>query len=148
MSTVSSEFSKSTLNVIGEAALGVELDEVVASCGSELSFLEIYDQIFEQTMLGQVIWMANSHWPIRRFLPFVEANVRFVRAKELLHTMIRRVIRDRVAELSAAHKASAKPGRDLLTFMLEDSQGVVAWSEEDILGHVCRNPAPCLEAVI
>jgi cytochrome P450 len=131
-----SVYSKVMLDVIGVAALGVELDSISSSS----SFQECYHRVFEQSTASQIISLMSMYLPVRRVLPF-EANLGFVRANAEIRRMLREIIRQRIKQMEArggkATKSSAEGDRDLLTFMIDEAYvSDHRWSEDDILGHV------------
>jgi len=130
---VSALLSKTTLDIIGRAALGFELNSL--SSGS--TFAECYATIFELSTLAQIITVVHQYVPVRQWLPF-RVNREFVHAcAEIIH-LLREHIRRRKQEVYGSEKpSSADAGRDLLTVMVEQgSKDRDAWTEDEMLGHL------------
>ena len=131
---VASEYISATLDIIGVAALGVELHNLE----SKTSFKECFNRIFDPSTLGLVLWAISSLIPIR-WLP-LEENRRFEEATTTMHRLTREIIRDRIRDMQAEEDGEKEKveRQDLLTFMLEEDigSGQVKWSEDDLLGHV------------
>jgi cytochrome P450 len=134
-------FSKTLLDIIGRASLGVDLGSLSAQ-GSPFS--DLYSQIFEQSPVGQVIFLINIFIPVRSWLP-LKANTDFLHATSEIRRRLRDTIKQRRVEIFGSDKEKTKTrhefteegSRDLLTFMIyERSEGENKWSDEDILGHV------------
>jgi cytochrome P450 len=133
------------MDTIGVTVLGIELDTL--SSIYPLSFQEIYSRVLHQGSLGQLIWVVNAFIPIRRFVP-LQANRRFIQANQDLRKMLREIIEERNTDLKhGVLKKEMGNSRDLLTYMLEESQiqkeqtGREAWTVDEIIGHVsysCR----------
>ncbi|KAI1332154.1 cytochrome P450 [Xylariaceae sp. FL0255] len=105
-------------------------------------FRELYDRLFNQGRLGQLISAINAFIPIRRFVP-LKANRRYVNANRDLRIMTRQIIEERDAALkNGSFKKKAGDIRDLLTYMLEEvhaqqqETGVTIWTTDDIVGHL------------
>ncbi|KAI3321886.1 cytochrome P450 3A5 [Xylariaceae sp. AK1471] len=132
--------SKSTMEIIGITVLGIELDALASIY--PLSFQELYSRVLHQGPLGRLIWVINAFIPIRRFVP-LEANRRFIQANQDLRKMLREIIEKRIADMKdGSLKKEIGDSRDLLTYMLEESQiqkqqtSQEAWTVEEITGHV------------
>jgi len=131
---VSSLFSKTTLNIIGVTALGIELDNL--SSNPVLSFHECYHRIFEQSAIGNIISLINMHIPLRSWLP-LKANRDFIAANNEIRRLLRNLIKQRRNEIDSGHNNGS--GRDLLTFMMQErlpDSGKHSWSDEDMLDHL------------
>ncbi|KAH8664236.1 cytochrome P450 [Xylariales sp. PMI_506] len=131
--------SQITMDVIGIAALGVELGEV---SGSGDGLWEFFDKMFHQSRVGQLITVVNAFIPIRRFLP-IEANREFLRNKFGLRERLRRQVRNRITEMrEGTNKALMTENNDILTFMLEEAEkqqlntGKAPWTEDEIVDHL------------
>lgn len=133
--------SKTLLDVIAEAALGIKIDSLSAQ-GSEFSVL--YSRIFDQPPAGQLISLVNMYIPIRSWLP-LKANNDFISAMTEVQRQLRNTIKERRAEIfgdgkkksEVRHELTEEGSNDLLTFILrERSEGEDKWSDEDILGHL------------
>ncbi|KAI0122933.1 cytochrome P450 [Xylariales sp. AK1849] len=136
---VMSVLSKTTMDIIGVASLGVELGEL---SDSATGFAEHYDRLLHQAPLGQLISVINSFVPIRRFVP-LEASRRFVRSQNELRGMLRKLIQKRVSDMNGGNSKEVVEERsDLLSYMLEEAQqhqqqtGNRPWTEDDIIGHL------------
>ncbi|KAH7115010.1 cytochrome P450 [Dendryphion nanum] len=137
---VSEIFSKTTLDIIGRASLGVELNSISVE-GS--TFSQLYHRIFNQPPAGQIISLINMFIPVR-WLP-VQANLAFVNANRETRRLIREIIRERKREIfrnrvesnDIREEFTRTGSKDFLTYMLyEKGQGANGWSEDDILGHL------------
>ncbi|KAF2183834.1 cytochrome P450 [Zopfia rhizophila CBS 207.26] len=134
-------FSQTTLDIVGRAALGVELGSLSTS-GS--NFSNLYQCILDQPPAGQVISAINMFIPVRNWLP-LKANRDFVHATQEVRRLLREAIRERKRvifgnwdeKMVPKKEYTEEEGRDLLTFMIhEKSEGENKWSDEDILGHL------------
>ncbi|KAH7110702.1 cytochrome P450 3A5 [Dactylonectria macrodidyma] len=127
---VSELLSRTTLDIVGLAALGYELNSL--STSSELA--THYSKIFEfVTPLQVAISFVNQFIPIRSVLPF-EANRSYINANAQVRRILRRHIRQRRDEYRQGKVEGEKASRDLLTLMIEESKD--AWSEEEMLGYL------------
>ncbi|KAF2471236.1 cytochrome P450 [Lindgomyces ingoldianus] len=138
---VNQNFAKTTLDIIGTAALGVELCSLSTS-GS--TFSNLYAQILDQPPIGQLISAINMFVPIRNWVP-LKANRDFQRANGEVRRLLRETIRKRKKAIFGERKGKTEVrkefteegSKDLLTFMIyEKSEGANKWSEDDILGHL------------
>ncbi|KAL7625327.1 hypothetical protein AAE478_004543 [Parahypoxylon ruwenzoriense] len=132
--------SKSTMDTIGVAVLGVELDTL--SSIYPLGFQQLYGRLLHQGPLGQLISVVNAFVPIRSLVP-LKANHRFIQATIDLRKMLRDIIEQRAADLASGNFNREKgESRDLLTYMLEEAElrrqetGKDVWSVDDIIGHL------------
>ncbi|GAP83952.2 putative cytochrome P450 3A5 [Rosellinia necatrix] len=132
--------SRSTMDAIGVTVLGIELDTL--SSIYPWSFQELYSRVLHQGPMGQLIWAINAFIPIRRFVPLA-ANRRFMDANRNLRRMLREIIEKRRADLrDGTLKKEIGESRDLLTYMLEESElqrqqtGQEPWTVEEITGHL------------
>ena len=127
---VSGLLAKTTLDVVGVAALGYNLDALSTSC----SLAESYEKIFEcVTALQVLISVIHQYIPIRNFLP-LKVNRDYVRANREVRRILREHIRLRKKEYRDGKIHGEKASRDLLTLMIEESQDI--WSEDEMLGFV------------
>ncbi|KAK3316797.1 cytochrome P450 3A5 [Apodospora peruviana] len=139
---VASKYTSATLDVIGVAVLGVELDNL----DTTTPFHECYGRIFDPGPIGQIMMGLNALVPVR-WIPVKENRL----YKEATHTIdreVRKVIRERMSEFEAGQQQNGGKGkterRDLLTFMLEeDVIGPTAsgareegWTEKNLLDHM------------
>ncbi|KAF2203675.1 cytochrome P450 [Delitschia confertaspora ATCC 74209] len=139
---VSSLMNHNAIDVMGVAALGVELNSLATS-GS--TFTHIYETMFNQPPIGQAIFFLNMFIPIRRFLPWVKANTDYLHATTEVRRLLMQTIRERKAEVFGKGKGEKGEGarkefteegsRDFLTFMLYEKT-VEGWSDEEIHGHL------------
>ncbi|KAI0106439.1 cytochrome P450 3A5 [Nemania sp. FL0031] len=131
--------SKSTIDAIGVTVLGIELDTL--SSIYPLSFQELYSRVLHQGPLGQVISLINAFVPIRRFTP-LPANTKFIKANRDLRKMLKDIIEKRKVDLRDGIFEEIGESRDLLTYMLEESElqrqqtGHEPWAVEEIIGHL------------
>jgi len=99
-------YSKITLDIMGDFALGVELDNLNPA-GRETeerrSFHNCYPEVFAPAGLGQVLMGINGVVPIR-WIP-VEANRRFIRANKTIHSQLTVIIHDRIQTVEARKAA-------------------------------------------
>ncbi|KAM5383714.1 hypothetical protein ACJZ2D_001703 [Fusarium nematophilum] len=127
---VSELLPHTTLDIVGLAALGYELNSL--STSSDLA--THYGKIFEfVTPLQVAISFVNQFVPIRSILPF-EANRNYVNANAEVRRILREHIRQRRQEYRQGQIKGEKASRDLLTLMIEESKD--AWSEEEMLGYL------------
>ncbi|KAI1136470.1 cytochrome P450 [Hypoxylon sp. FL0543] len=130
-------FSKATLDAIGVAALGIELENL-RSEELKLDFLQCYFRMLAQPPLSALISFIHVHVPIRKFIP-LEANWGFMRAMRGVHSMLNQCIEERIRDVKSAdrEKVGGTESRDLLTYMIEERE---ASAEEltiaDIRGHL------------
>ncbi len=89
-------FTKATLDVIGVAALGIELDNLSVA-GSSMNFFECYHETLGLSGFGALLTFLNCFVPLR-WLPIM-ANSRYLEATSGLKTMLRTVIQQRVRDL-------------------------------------------------
>ncbi|KIW90897.1 uncharacterized protein Z519_08680 [Cladophialophora bantiana CBS 173.52] len=127
---VSELLSKTTLDVVGLAALGYELNSL--STPSQLA--TSYGKIFEfATPLQILISVVHQFVPIRQWLP-LKTNQSFVQANATVRKILREHIRKRKSEFRKGLIKGEKGNRDLLTLMIEESKDT--WSEDEMLGYV------------
>lgn len=130
-------FTKATLDAIGVAALGIELENL-RSEELKLDFLQCYFRMLAQPPLSALISFIHVHIPIRKFIP-LEANWGFMRAMRGVHSMLNQCIEERIRDLKSTdrEKVGGTESRDLLTYMIEERE---ALAEEltiaDIRGHL------------
>ncbi|KAL2201609.1 cytochrome P450 [Sarocladium strictum] len=127
---VSTLLSRTTLDIVGLAALGYELNTL-----NSLSPLAVnYEKIFEfATTMQILISYINQFVPIRPLLPF-KANRDYVNANTEVCRMLQEMIRKRKDEYRRGELHGEKASRDLLTLMIEESVDV--WSEDEMLGYL------------
>lgn len=134
---VQSVYTKATLDAIGVAALGVELENL-RSEELKMDFLQCYFRMLAQPPLSALISFIHVHIPIRKLLP-VEANWGFLRAMRGVHVMLDECIQERIAHVHSTdrEKVGGTESRDLLTYMIEERQAAAGGlSIEDIRGHL------------
>lgn len=130
---VVSTYSSITLDIIGVAALGVDLQNLE----TPTPFHESFQRIFDPSPLGQVLLLLNAFIPVR-WIPLAE-NRHYKKAHADFHSVSREIIRERVRELTSAGELNAAKTtrRDLLTYMVQETYATKnPWTEEDLLGHV------------
>ena len=132
-------FSKLSLDIMGVFALGIELNSLEAST----VFEACYKEMFEQPLAGQLLIAINAFFPIR-WLP-IKINRRFLRAKEVVRSQLRIIVKERIAELedgkaSASTRQSATDADDLLTFLVREKylkeEDGPRWTEDELLEQV------------
>ncbi|KAI1773266.1 cytochrome P450 [Hypoxylon cercidicola] len=119
---VQSIYTKATLDAIGVAALGIELENL-RSEELKMDFLQCYFRMLAQPPLSALISFIHVNIPIRKFIP-LEANWGFVRASGGVRTMLDGCIEDRIRELNSSdrEKVGGTESRDLLTYMIEERE--------------------------
>lgn len=133
---VASEYTSATLDIIGVAALGVEL----GSLESRTPFRQCFHHVFDPSPLGALLWGLDTVIPIR-WLPLKE-NRLFLEATSTIRRLARGIVRDRMRDVALERDGLKEKvdRRDLLSFMLEEQEdaGVSGqqWDEEELLGHV------------
>ncbi|KAK0726090.1 cytochrome p450 monooxygenase [Lasiosphaeris hirsuta] len=95
-------YSKITLDIMGQFAIGRELDELTGQSGGDNSlasmpFHACYRELFEPDGVGQLLIAINGVFPIR-WLP-LKANRRFNQAHKTLRSQIQAVIQERIRAL-------------------------------------------------
>ncbi|KAI0179894.1 cytochrome P450 [Hypoxylon sp. FL1284] len=134
---VQSIFGKATLDAIGVAALGMELENL-RSEELKMDFLQCYFRMLAQPPVSALISFIHVNIPIRKFIP-LEANWGFVRASTGVRSMLDRCIEERIREVKSTdrEKVAGPESRDLLTYMIEERE---ANNDEltiaDIRGHL------------
>jgi hypothetical protein len=129
-SIVSGLLSKTTLDIVGLAALGYELHSL--STSSPLA--KCYERVFEFATPAQIIInIVHQYVPIRQWLP-LKANKSFVESNQTVRRILREHIRKRRSEFRDGKIRGEKASRDLLTLMIEESKDTL--SEDEILGYV------------
>ncbi|KAK0618896.1 cytochrome P450 3A5 [Immersiella caudata] len=121
-------YSKITLDIMGQFALGRELDELTTQppgtnkgTSDTMPFHACYHELFEPDRVGQLLVAINSIFPIR-WLP-IESNRRFKLAHKTLRNQIQSVIQQRIQELdpnTASQFPAENPNAtsDLLIWMI------------------------------
>ncbi|KAI1103015.1 cytochrome P450 [Jackrogersella minutella] len=130
-------FTKATLDAIGVAALGIELENL-RSEELKLDFLQCYIRMLSQPPLSALISFIHVHIPIRRFIP-LEANWGFMRAMRGVHSMLNQCIEERIRDIKSTdrEKVGGTESRDLLTYMIEERElQTEELSIADIRGHL------------
>ncbi|KAI1413024.1 cytochrome P450 [Hypoxylon sp. FL1857] len=135
-------FSKVTLDIIGVTVLGVELANLKpgnvggqphgrrrhTNRKKEYTFHDAYEVIFAQSLVGKILFFANSVVPTR-WLP-LEANREFAFATEWLRGVLTELIRERYNQVNEAKN-----------YIIEESmpggpaEGI---EEENLLGHLLQ----------
>jgi cytochrome P450 len=131
---VVSTYSRLTLDIIGIAALGVNLENL----DTPTSFHEYYHQMFDPPPLGQALLALNAFIPVR-WIPLQE-NQQFRRAEGMIRKLLREIIQQRIRDITKRNTAAddAK-SKDLLTYMLEETCAMDSpWTEDELLGHVSQ----------
>ena len=129
-----STYSSLTLDIIGIAALGVNLENL----DTPTPFHEYYHQMFDPPPLGQALAALNAFIPVQ-WIPLRE-NRRFRRAKDMIRKLLREIIQQRIRDIAKGNEAvDDSGGRDLLTYMLQEMRTMDApWTEDELLGHVSQ----------
>ncbi|KAI1433904.1 cytochrome P450 [Xylaria sp. CBS 124048] len=132
-------FSKTTLDVMGIAVLGIDLGNLASttfresenSAGAnkekkedegDYNFHDAYEAIFVHSTLGKIITLGNGFMPLR-WLP-LEVNRRFLFATSWLDRYITTLFRTRREEIGLAMRTrryETDSSRDLMSFLIEES---------------------------
>ncbi|KAH8895974.1 cytochrome P450 [Thozetella sp. PMI_491] len=127
-------FIKTALDVIGVAALGVDLNNM-SSQGSSLNFFDNYHYLFHQPELGSLVTLLNAFVPLR-WMP-LEVNRKFRRAVADIRNMLQELVRERFK--SGKRAGAGESGKDILTFMLQAmDSGDAKWTEEELVDHLLQ----------
>jgi len=125
-----SAYSSLTLDIIGIAALGVELQNLT----SHSRFHECYKGVFDPPLLGQVLMAINVFVPIR-WLP-LEENRSFKQSNNEVRRLTREIVRQRMADFRE-EKPDIEDRNDILTHIIRESLAAKKpWTEEEILNQV------------
>jgi cytochrome P450 len=129
---VVSTYSSLTLDIIGVAALGVNLDNL----DTPTPFHEYYHQMFDPPPLGQALLALNAFIPVQ-WIPLQE-NRQFRRAKDMIRKLLREIIQQRIRTITKSDKAvDDSESTDLLTYLVEEMCTMdTPWTEDELLGHV------------
>ncbi|KAI1453888.1 cytochrome P450 [Annulohypoxylon moriforme] len=130
-------FSKTTLDAIGVAALGIELENL-RSKELKLDFLQCYFRMLAQPPVSALISFIHVYIPIRRIIP-LEANYGFMRAMRAVRSMLDDCIEERIRDLKSTdrEKVGGTVSRDLLTYMIEERElQKEQLTKADIRGHL------------
>jgi len=114
------EFIETTLDIMGEAGLGIDIKGLIVPGTNGRDFSQCYHALLAQPPLGGFITFLNL-WVPMRWLP-IEANMAFVRANHGIRRMITSFARERAAALAAGEKRKGgqeNETKDLLTYMVE-----------------------------
>ncbi|KAI2638511.1 cytochrome P450 [Xylaria nigripes] len=133
-------FSKTTLDVMGIAVLGVDLGNLASTTfnesekshktHAEYSFHNAYEAIFVHSTLGKIVTLGNGFVPLR-WLP-LEVNRCFLFATTWLDNYITTLFRKRRAEIENAMALKCyerNDSRDLASFLIEE--GAIGGLEND-----------------
>ncbi|OJD17118.1 hypothetical protein AJ78_02762 [Emergomyces pasteurianus Ep9510] len=113
---VSSLISKSTLDIIGQTILGLELGG--HSFASELG--QCYHTIFSSTMMSRIMLLLNAWIPIRRLLP-IRTNREYTNANSSIKKILKKHVQQRVQEMGGSYEERAgPPAKDLLTLIIRE----------------------------
>lgn len=128
--SVVSLYSKITLEIMGQFAIGRELDEPTAqSCGNNssasMSFHACYHELFEPDGVGQMLIAINSVFPIR-WLPLT-ANRRFKQAHQTLRSQIQAVIQGRIRALDPSNAGANRGGHDASDGNPNEAKDLLTW---------------------
>lgn len=130
------------MDIIGLTGLGVELEELAPN--PQYGFHALYETVLHGGATSHLMTMLNVYVPLRKILP-LEANRKFLRAKEGMNSMLGDIVRQRIADMSEGKSnPAAASRRDLLSLMLEESMkaaektGKPLWSEDELISNVSR----------
>lgn len=102
------------------------------------SFYETYHRIIRPPRLGHIITFIDGHVPLRKWLP-LPSNIQWHRDNKLIREMLLEKLRLQRLNLTREKvEGSLSPtgGRDLLRFILEDSQIMTSeadWDDRELL---------------
>ena len=125
--------SKTTLDAIGLAALGLQFNNL----SDPTEFAKAFEEVFglETSPLRTIMAILNAYIPIRRLLP-IKVNRDYLNANGEIRRLLRQQIRKRKRDLANKEKVS-ETDTDLLTVMVKQkAEGVDPWSEDEMLNHV------------
>ncbi|KAH7369330.1 cytochrome P450 3A13 [Plectosphaerella cucumerina] len=128
-------FHKAALDILAIASIGYDLKSLSTPVAS---FYETYDRIIRPPRLGHIITFIDGHVPLRSWLP-LPSNRQWHRDNKFIREMLLEKLRlQRVAMQGEKKEGSAAPsgGRDLLRFILEDSQilpNEACWEDKELL---------------
>ncbi|OAX77011.1 hypothetical protein ACJ72_08695, partial [Emergomyces africanus] len=113
---ISSLISTSTLDIIGQTILGLELDG--NSFASELG--QCYHTIFSSTLISRIMLLLNTWVPIRRILP-IRTNREYTNATSTIKKILKKHVQQRVREIRSMPGAGTRPpAKDLLTLIIQE----------------------------
>lgn len=115
---------KTTLDIIGIATLGIDLDHLRVNTSL---LYEAFTTVMQPTFFGHAVNYFNSIVPIRRYLPFKECR-EHTRLTDALRTYIRNQIRNRHSAMILPEKSD---NPDALQYMMEHSDP--SWDEKEII---------------
>lgn len=125
--------SKSTLDIIGQAILGLELDG--HSFARELA--QYYHTIFSSTMISRIMLLLNTWVPIRQILP-MRTNREYINANNMIKQILKKHVQERVHEIRNLHRGGSRsPARDILTLIIQEQlKSCDECNEDEIVDHV------------
>ncbi|KAK3386773.1 cytochrome p450 monooxygenase [Podospora didyma] len=125
-----STYSNLMLDIIGAAALGVELKNLEVPT----PFFELYEEMNNPPPLGKLFMAINAFIPVA-WIP-LDVIKRLNNASQEVRRLLRAIIQQRVQDVT--EKGVGGLGRrDLLTYMVEETHATEnTLSEEEILGHI------------
>ena len=138
---VSSMFSKTALDIVGHACLGVDLSELSAGSSSSSTFYHCYEQLLNLPPVGQLVFALNTLVPVRSWLP-VKENRDFVHAMAEVRRLLMEQLREKKTEILGEGGIIKKDfleqaDADMLTYMvMEMGKQENLWTDDDILGHL------------
>ncbi|KAK0649244.1 cytochrome p450 monooxygenase [Cercophora newfieldiana] len=125
-------YTSITLDIIGVAALGVDLRNLDAPT----PFHVCYSRTFDPPIFGQALMAIDIFVPIR-WIP-LEENRKYLSYSAEVHRMTLEIVRDRIRELTDENgKLVATERKDLLTFLIQETyEAENPWTEQEYLGHM------------
>ncbi|KAF9878823.1 cytochrome P450 [Colletotrichum karsti] len=128
---ISSMWSRVTLDVIAYYSTGTDMSITLKPS----VFHDSYQDVFDPSTFGQLLMLISGFFPAVRLIPFKE-NRKFNSARERIRSEIRKIIRQRMSELSEeSAKDVEKP--DLLSHMISESRATgQLWPEEKLFENV------------
>ncbi|KAI1334255.1 cytochrome P450 [Xylariaceae sp. FL0016] len=138
-------FARYTLDIIGVAVLGKELSNLTTRSErnggpeNDYTFHQAWRDIFDSYRLGKLILFLAPSVPFLRWLP-LQINYRFKRATAFIFHSVRRLIRERKAEITDGMAAGTYKGsKDILSFVVEESLpggAAEGMDEQQLVDHI------------
>ncbi|EGE79609.2 cytochrome P450, variant [Blastomyces dermatitidis ER-3] len=141
---ISSLISKTALDIIGQAILGLELDG--HPFASELG--PCYHTIFSSTTMSRVMLVLNAWVPIRRLLP-MRTNREYVNANTKIKQILKKHVQQQVHEIRSLQSEGSRPSnKDLLALIIQEQlKRCGECAEDEIVDHLRTFLAAGLETV-
>ncbi|QSS54790.1 molybdopterin synthase large subunit CnxH [Histoplasma capsulatum var. duboisii H88] len=130
---ISCLISKSLLDIISQAILGLELDG--HSIASELG--RCYHTIFSSTTMSRVMLFLNTCVPVRRLLP-VKTNREYTDANIEIKQILKKHVQQRTHEIRSLWRERLKSkNKDILTLIIQEQlKKSDEFPEDEIVDHL------------